>query len=149
MIRTRILSSFLVFVFFISTQAAEEKYGKEITLKDKTPISVILESPEKFEGKTVLVEGTVAAVCEHRGCWIDIESENEKIKVKVEDGVIVFPTDAKGKLALVEGVVAEVKDDSCDTEHSESSENKESSGCCSVEKKVKNYRIEGLGALIK
>lgn len=81
MFRNKLLIPVLMFAFFVSLQADGEKYGKEITLKDKTPISVILESPEKFEGKTVLVEGTIAAVCEHRGCWIDIENENEKIKV--------------------------------------------------------------------
>ena len=34
-----------------------KKYGKEITLKEKTPISKIIENPESFVGKKVLVEG--------------------------------------------------------------------------------------------
>ena len=79
------------------------KLGKEITIKEKTSISKILSAPAKYEGKTVVVEGEVLGVCEDKGCWIEIagSKKDEKIKIKVEDGVIVFPQDAKGKTALV------------------------------------------------
>ena len=77
---------------------AEEKLGKTITLKEKTSVSKILSSPAEFESKTVLVEGIILDVCEDKGCWIEIAGtqKDEKIKVKVEDGVIVFPKKAKG-----------------------------------------------------
>ncbi len=148
MIRNKLLISFLLITSFIIIRAAEEKYGKEITLKEKTSVSSLLSDPEKFEGKTILVEGTVVGVCSSRGCWIDIVGENdgEKIKVKVEDGVIVFPQDAKGKTALVEGVLSPVAGEACDDEHSES---EEGGSCCSKEAKTKVYQIQGLGAVIK
>lgn len=131
--------------------AGEEKFGKEITLKEKTSLSTILSEPDKFNGKPVLVEGTILAVCQGMGCWIEVagENENEKIKVKVEDGVIVFPKDAKGKTALVEGIVAEVKSDACESEHEGEHKEKEGDGCCSGSAKTKVYQIEGLGAVIK
>jgi hypothetical protein len=83
-------------------------YGKPLTLKVKTPISSILKDPKAYEGKRVQVEGTIVEVCEERGCWIRIASDKEfeAIRVKVQDGVITFPMEAKGKLALAEGVVA-------------------------------------------
>ena len=42
---------------------------------------------------------------------MDINGKNpdEKIRVKVEDGVIVFPVEAKGKEALVEGEVEKLE----------------------------------------
>ncbi|HLF19558.1 MAG TPA: DUF4920 domain-containing protein [Bacteroidota bacterium] len=85
-----------------------EKYGKEITLKFKTKISDILTDPKKFDGKKVLVEGTVVDVCKEQGCWIKVagHKKNESIRFKVEDGVIVFPVEAKGKKALAEGIVS-------------------------------------------
>lgn len=84
------------------------KYGKPLTLKETTKISDILTDPGKYEGKKVLVEGPVVGVCEKRGCWIRIGSEKEfeSIQFKVDDGVIVFPMDAKGKNARAEGVVS-------------------------------------------
>ena len=89
----------------------KDKYGNEITLKEKTSISDILSDPEDYLDKTVLVEGEVLDVCPKMGCWMEIESdvEGEKIKVKVKDGDIVFPEDAKGKNALVEGKVYKIE----------------------------------------
>ena len=45
-----------------------------------------------------------------RGCWVELGSDKEfeKIRVKVEDGVIVFPMSARGHRAVVEGVVEEI-----------------------------------------
>jgi Domain of unknown function (DUF4920) len=91
-----------------STAQSTKDYGKPLTLKAKTPISSILKDPKAFEGKRVQVEGTIVEVCEERGCWIRIASDKEfeAIRFKVQDGVITFPMEAKGKLALAEGVVA-------------------------------------------
>jgi hypothetical protein len=99
--------------------AAETKLGKAITLKDKTPVSQILSKPTDFEGKTVLVEGKILGVCKEKGCWIEVagEKKGQKIKVKVNDGEIVFPKNSKGKTALVEGTVEEVNPEAaCDKE---------------------------------
>lgn len=84
------------------------KYGKELTLKETTKISSILQNPSKFKGKKVLVEGTIADVCQHQGCWIDIveKEKAQTMRFKVEDGVIVFPPTAKGKKVLAEGVLS-------------------------------------------
>lgn len=90
-----------------TAQGQGKAYGKPLTLKEKTPISKILADPHAYSGKRVQVEGTIVEVCEERGCWINIASDKpfEKIRFKVEDGVIVFPLDAKGKKAIAEGVL--------------------------------------------
>jgi hypothetical protein len=97
-----------------STEAAtveQEAFGEPLTLSEVTPVSAILDAPEDFLGDRVLVEGTVVEVCEMRGCWMDIASdrEYEKIQIKVDDGVIVFPLTARGKSALVEGTVEKLE----------------------------------------
>jgi hypothetical protein len=85
-------------------------YGEAITLTTLTPVATILERPDDFVGRTVLVEGVVAEVCSNMGCWMDIldEPEGQKIQVKVDDGVIVFPEEATGRQARVEGVVERI-----------------------------------------
>ncbi|MBI5471188.1 MAG: DUF4920 domain-containing protein [Ignavibacteriae bacterium] len=103
------LGTLLVLVLVsVIVLAAPKNYGKKLTLKEKTKISDILAAPEKFSGKKVLVEGTVVDVCKERGCWIKLASDKEfeSIRLKVDDGVIVFPMDAKGKSATAEGVVS-------------------------------------------
>lgn len=85
-----------------------KNYGKALTLKDVTRVSDILANPEKYNGKRVRVQGAVVDVCSKRGCWIRLASdkEYESIVFKVDDGVIVFPMDAKGKTAIAEGVIS-------------------------------------------
>lgn len=88
--------------------AGPTNYGKKLTLEEKTKVSNILAHPGEYDGKKVLVEGTVVDVCANRGCWIKLSSDKEfeSIRFKVDDGVIVFPMDAKGKTALAEGVIS-------------------------------------------
>ena len=85
-------------------------YGKALTLKETTKISDILANPKQYKGKRVLVEGNVVDVCSKRGCWIKISSDKEfeSLTFKVDDGVIVFPMDAKGKKVRAEGVMSVV-----------------------------------------
>jgi hypothetical protein len=83
-------------------------YGKPLTVKETTRVSDILAHPEQYQGKRVKVEGAVVEVCKMRGCWIQIAGDKdfESIRFKVDDGVITFPLAARGKTALVEGVVS-------------------------------------------
>ena len=150
----KILLLTIVFGFTFQIFAEEaKKYGAELTLTEKTPISTILADAENYVGKKVLVEGTVVGVCAKRGCWISLSSdkEYEQIRIKVNDGEIVFPMEAKGKTATVEGEVysviveGEACSGNCEGEHKEDAEHN-----CEKEKtKKKVYLIKGLGAIIK
>lgn len=108
----RILGAIII---FSSIQFAQngKQFGNELTVKETTEISSLLASKEDFLGKRVLVEGTVVDVCEMAGCWLMLQGkdENEKIKVKVKDGEIVFPTEAKGLKATVEGELYKIEMD--------------------------------------
>lgn len=100
-----------------------DNLGKEVTLKDKTKISDILKNPENFIGKSVLVEGKVVDVCTQRGCWMKLSSDKkrENLTIKVKDGEMVFPLEARGKNVLVEGelfkVVVDHKEEHKKEEH--------------------------------
>jgi len=83
----------------------EGKYGKGISLMVKNEIDSLLNIPNQYLGKDVLVSGEIAEVCPMRGCWIDIKGINtdSHIRIKVTDGQIVFPLSAKGKYVDVQG----------------------------------------------
>jgi len=146
--RTTLLILLLILAA-VFTQAQEKQFGKELTLAEKTDVKTLLEKPMEFEGKKVLVEGTIVDVCDMRGCWIDIAAAEgyEKIRVKVDDGVIVFPMEAKGKTALVEGeVYAVTPAHECSGDCAEKA--KEDGHNCENET-AKVYQIKGEGAVIK
>ncbi|NCQ16866.1 MAG: hypothetical protein COZ80_01615 [Ignavibacteria bacterium CG_4_8_14_3_um_filter_37_9] len=144
----------LLFSFSTSFAGGGNKYGKELSLKEKTKISAILENPKEFVGKKVHVEGNVVAVCEKRGCWIELASDKpfQKIKVKVKDGEIVFPLEEKGKSAVVEGQVYEIKmtkEQALASAENEAKEHGKKFDPASVTGPVTIYQIKGLGAVIK
>jgi hypothetical protein len=105
--RTLITAAILALCLTVGMSAAVKKYGKDLTLKETTKVSDIYANPDAFNGKTVKVRGAIVEVCEMKGCWIALASDKEfqQMRFKVDDGVIVFPLDAKGLTATVEGVV--------------------------------------------
>jgi co-chaperonin GroES (HSP10) len=150
----------LLFISFISANIVfaviddKDKYGKDITLKEKTSISDILNNPEDYLDKTVLVEGEVLDVCPKMGCWMEIESdaEGEKIKVKVKDGDIVFPEEAKGKNALVEGKVYKIDltvEEAVEYYQHQAEERGDEFDPSTVTEAITIYQIKGLGAEIE
>lgn len=81
--------------------------GAGVTLAENTAVADILDRPESYVGRTVAVEGEVADVCQSAGCWLELRAADgpRTLKVKVEDGVMVFPKDARGKRARAQGEV--------------------------------------------
>lgn len=87
------------------------KYGAPLSLSEETKISQVLREPENYLGTRVLVQGEIVDVCAKAGCWLEIAGDQpgQKIKIKVNDGEIVFPVTAKEKAARVEGEVYKIE----------------------------------------
>jgi hypothetical protein len=83
------------------------QYGEALTEGlEPTPIETLLEDPKSWVGKKVQIAGEISGVCARQGCWIDITSpQDSTLRVKVDDGVIVFPQDSVGRRAIAEGEV--------------------------------------------
>lgn len=81
-------------------------YGKGVAAADTVKVSDLLANPADYVGQTVRVEGLAVGVCAHRGCWINIASDQEgqTVRVKVKDGEIVFPAEIVGDQIIAEGV---------------------------------------------
>lgn len=100
-------SLILMAVLLIPVVCGAETYGGGVTVPEATPIARILADPDAYVGKTVRIEGKVLDVCPMKGCWMELAQEGggSSLRVKVDDGVIVFPVTAKGRLAVAEGVL--------------------------------------------
>lgn len=86
---------------------AADTYGSGVTLPETTSIEKIIADPDAYVGKRVRIEGQVLDICPMKGCWMELAAEDggARLRVKVDDGVIVFPATAKGKIAAAEGTV--------------------------------------------
>lgn len=150
-----ILSSLVaVFLFAAVSFATEINLGNPLTLTEVTLVSEINKNPDMYKGKRVLVEGLIVEVCSTRGCWMDIASDVpfEKMQIKVVDGEIVFPLEARGRVARVEGIVEELKltkEQAIERAEHHAKEQGTSFDPASVTGAEHSYRIRGLGAVIK
>ena len=102
----------LAMVIALAAVAQEgQTFGKGVRGADLVKVSELIAHADRYVGKTVRVEGIVADVCAKRGCWMDVAGDEKtgKIRIKVEDGVMVFPMDAVGKQAIAEGVFTKIE----------------------------------------
>ncbi|MBZ0114036.1 MAG: DUF4920 domain-containing protein, partial [Thermoanaerobaculia bacterium] len=107
-----ILSLGLANAAWAESDCNAETFGAGVDLEETTAIASILAAPGDFDGKAVRVEGQVHEVCRMAGCWMEIVGDDDSgtpLKVKVEDGVIVFPVSTRGHKAIAQGTV-EVKE---------------------------------------
>lgn len=83
-------------------------YGAEVSAKaEKLAISPAqlekkLNKAQKVEN--VAVKGKVIDVCDKKGCWLTVQTEdNDKFFVKMKDYAFFVPTALKGKTVVLEG----------------------------------------------
>jgi Domain of unknown function (DUF4920) len=141
----------LVLVAAVSVAAAEEKYGAGVTLKTATTVATLMANPKEYVGKAVRVDGVVTAVCDMAGCWMEVRDETadpaaaKTIRIKVEDGVIVFPVSAKGKKASIQGVLEPVSAEMAKEYAADQAKAKPGSD---MKTAVPTYQLKGTGAII-
>ena len=84
---------------------SELKLGKPLTLDAPMPVSQVLAKAESLTGQTVQVKGKVTEVCQMAGCWMALvePGTTSLLRIKVNDGDIVFPQESVGKMATAEG----------------------------------------------
>jgi len=130
-------------------------YGKGVGSNPPVKVSDLLDRPDQYLGKTVSVEGLVVEVCEKRGCWMELagDREFETMRVKVDDGVIVFPMSAKGRRAVAEGVF-EKFELTAEQAAQRAKHRAEKEGKPCSDEEAKNapragYQIRGVGAVVR
>jgi hypothetical protein len=127
--------------------AQDTKLGTGVALTESTPIKALVEKPAEYVGKTIRVDGVATAVCEHMGCWLAVAPENdpkgETVRLKVEDGVIVFPVTAKGKKVSAEGVFEEIGAKDAEAKEAAGEHGKHDA------KASKSYQLKATGAVIR
>ena len=106
-----IVATLAVVASCTAASAEETSYGKGLRDAQEVKVSELAAHPDQYVGKTVRVEGVVVDVCPKRGCWMDIANDGEstKVRIKVDDGAIVFPVGAKGSHAVAEGVFTKIE----------------------------------------
>ncbi len=98
------MKTFLTAALCVFTAFAEQKLGKPLNNSEALSLASLMASPDQYVSKTVQVKGKVTEVCQAMGCWMNLtDDDGHLLRIKVEDGDIVFPKDSIGKMAIAEG----------------------------------------------
>lgn len=132
---------------------ADTKLGEALTLKDPVSINEVLQTPAPHVGKLIQVKGKVTEVCQQAGCWMALADpgSGKILRIKVNDGDIVFPKTAVGKMALAEGTLKKI-DLTHEQAIAQAKHEAEEQGRKFNPKSVKGgqtiYQIQGKGAVL-
>ena len=133
--------------------AAELKLGKPFTLAKAVTVAEVVDQPEAYVGKTLQVKGKITEVCQMAGCWVALSDpqSGQILRVKVNDGEIVFPKESTGKRAVAEGVLKKfdlTRDQAVARARHEAEEQGRKFNPNSVKGGATVYQLMGSGAVI-
>jgi len=106
--RLRVSAALAVFALALAAvlplAAAVETFGAPLGKAEKVALADLVKSPDAWKGKTVRTEGTVAAVCQEKGCWMTLKSGDASVRVRFKDYGFFVPKDCAGATVTLEGV---------------------------------------------
>jgi len=82
-----------------------ERFGAPLSAPREriVPVQELLAAPERHDGATLIVEGTVSSVCPKKGCWMILGAGEREMRVTFQDYGFFVPLDAGGALVRAEG----------------------------------------------
>ncbi len=89
-----------------------EAANKEVALSE------VAREPKKYASAPFVTTGTVSAVCQHMGCWMELKDDAGQAHIKMAGHAFFVPKTASGKKARVAGtVIAQETGDGCGEGH--------------------------------
>jgi len=88
----------------INITESYDVFGDTISPEGAIDISQLVEKMQGNDSLLLKVEGVIYDVCQKKGCWMNIEIDEENdLFVKFRDYEFFVPKDAAGRKAIVEG----------------------------------------------
>ena len=83
----------------------------------KVALADVAKAPNDYVGKTFATTGTVTAVCQHMGCWMEIKDDASAAHIKMAGHAFFVPKTASGRKARVQAKLVKAEDSgSCEGE---------------------------------
>jgi hypothetical protein len=68
----------------------------------------IMKNPTAYKGKEFVTTGTVTAVCQEMGCWMEIKDDSGEAHIKMAGEKFYVPKTSAGHKARVQGTLVDV-----------------------------------------
>ncbi|MDW8303099.1 MAG: DUF4920 domain-containing protein [Bacteroidia bacterium] len=82
-------------------------FGAVINTEGAKPFETVFEELRKNpKGVNALLTGKISDVCQNKGCWMEVQSEDKKhtLHITFKDYGFFVPKDAAGKTAIFKGI---------------------------------------------
>lgn len=76
----------------------------------KVALGDVAKNPDAYVGKTFATTGTVTAVCQHAGCWMEIKDDAGEAHIRMAGHSFFVPKTASGKKARVMATLVKAND---------------------------------------
>lgn len=88
-----------------SSGSTARHFGEAITMSETTRLPDLMRNSATLSGRTIRTEGVVTAVCQARGCWMEIRDESAQVHIRMHGHSFFIPRDAQGRQARVQATV--------------------------------------------
>jgi hypothetical protein len=89
--------------------ATANKVGEPISASAPVvALADVMKNPAAYKGKAFVTTGTVTAVCQEMGCWMEIKDATSEAHIKMAGEKFSVPKDSAGHKARVEGTLVDV-----------------------------------------
>ncbi len=85
--------------------AGPRRVGAPMTSARFVPLATLAHEPSQHAGQPIQTEGRVTAVCQARGCWMDLVDGATQAHVRMSGHSFSIPRDASGRQARVQATV--------------------------------------------
>lgn len=95
-----------MFAFSLATATAQQQFGEPIDAEGAIEYETLLEKMEGQDSMEVKIVGPVEAVCQKKGCWMNIASSDPAdpmLFVKFQDYSFFVPMDIAGRRVVLQG----------------------------------------------
>ena len=89
--------------------ASANKVGEPISATAPVvALADVMKNPDAYKGKSFVTSGTVTAVCQEMGCWMEIKDANSEAHIKMAGEKFSVPKTSAGHQARVQGTLVDV-----------------------------------------
>jgi hypothetical protein len=136
----------------IATAGGKGKlYGKEFsTAKATKPEDLSKTMGGKTTMENVVLEGTIAQVCQAEGCWLKLKNTaGQDILIKFKDHAFLVPKDIAGKTAVINGTAVKKVVSVEEQKHMAEDAGSSPSDIAAITAPKEELRVEATGVVVK
>jgi hypothetical protein len=92
-----------------SSRPAGVRLGEPVVAAE-VALASVAKDPRAFAGRTLATSGTVSAVCQNMGCWMEIKDSASQAHIRMHGHSFFVPKTASGRHARVQATVVPADD---------------------------------------